>query len=218
MGIFKKSSSVSTLIMEQIKDVEGCLINFENFMRAAVKPEIPMETLRSLSVGVHQMENAADRSLRVMIDFLGSANYLPSPREDLISIAAKCDKVANKCQHAAMLIIVQKFRFPEKYGSDVMEILEITKEQFQLLKESVCLLFSKFNELLSDHSILDEIREHESRVDRIEERLYERIYDEPIGLAERNQMAGFVEMVSDISDIIEDIADSIQIILITRKG
>lgn len=218
MGIFKKSSSVSALIMEQIKDVEGCLINFENFMRAAVTPETATETLRALSVGVHQMENAADRSLRVMIESLASGSFLPSTREDLISIATRCDKVANKCEHTAIMLIVEQFRFPEGYGKDVMEILAITREQFELLEKSIRLLFAKFGELLQDHSILDEIREHESRVDKIEIKLYEQIYAENIDLAYRAQMAGFVELICDISDIIEDIADKIQIMLITRKG
>ena len=44
--------------MEQIKDVDGCLIAFENFMDAALKPETSLETLRAFSSGMHQMENA----------------------------------------------------------------------------------------------------------------------------------------------------------------
>jgi len=39
-----------------------------------------------------------------------------------------------------------------------------------------------------------------------------------IGLAEKMQMANFVDAVADISDIIEDVADAIQISLITRKA
>lgn len=218
MGIFSKSNKTSTLILEQIKDVEGCLINFENFMRAAVTPETSMETLRSLSVGVHQMENAADRSLRVMIESLAGGSYLPSTREDLIAIASKCDKIANKCQHTAMLFIVEQFRFPERFGKDVLEIMSITRDQFELLEKSISLLFAKFGDLLNDHSILDEIREYESRVDKIEEKLYEQIYAENMDLAHRMQLANFVELICDVSDIIEDIADKIQIMLITRKG
>ncbi len=218
MAIFKKGNNVSALIMEQIKDVEGCLINFENFMRAAVTPETATETLRSLSVGVHQMENAADRSLRVMIESLANGSYLPSTREDLISVATRCDKVANKCEHVAIMTICEQFRFPEGYGKDVMEILAITREQFELLEKSIGLLFAKFGDLLQDHSILDEIREHESHVDKIEVKLYEQIFTENIDLAHRTQMVDFVEQICDISDIIEDIADKIQIMLITRKG
>jgi len=71
-----KRSNVTNLIMEQLKDVEGCLINFENFMRAAATPEAVPETLRALESGVVQMEAAADRSLSRMIESLGQT---PSP-------------------------------------------------------------------------------------------------------------------------------------------
>ena len=44
-------------------------------MDAALKPETSLETLRAFSSGVHQMENAADRSLRVMIGEAAGANW-----------------------------------------------------------------------------------------------------------------------------------------------
>lgn len=219
MMMFGKSNSakVHTLIMEQIKDVEGCLINFENFMRAASTPETAVETLRSLSVGVHQMENAADRSLRVMIDSL-NGSFLPSTREDVINIATSCDKIANKCEHCAKMMVYQHFCFPKEYAEDLMTILDCTRKQFDLLSDSISQLFAKFGELLRDHSILDEIRKCESEVDALEEKLYEEIFSMDIDLAHKMQMSNFVELICDISDIIENIADKIQIVLITKKA
>lgn len=219
MIMFSKnnSSKVHALIMEQIKDVEGCLINFQNFMRVATTPETSIETLRSLSVGVHQMENAADRSLRVMIDSL-NGSFLPSTREDVIAIATSCDKIANKCEHCANMMVYQHFCFPNMFAGDLMKILEHTREQFDLLAKSISRLFAKFGELLQDHSILDEIRTCESKVDVLEEKLYEQIFSMDIDLAHRMQMSNFVELICDISDIIENIADKIQIMLITRKA
>lgn len=57
MIMFSKnnSSKVHKLIMEQIKNVDGCLIEFENFMDAALKPETTYETIKALSSGVHQI-------------------------------------------------------------------------------------------------------------------------------------------------------------------
>ena len=211
------SSKVHALITEQIKDVEGCLINFENFMRAATTPETTIETLRSLSSGVHQMENAADRSLRRMIDSL-NGSFLPSSREELISIATACDKIANKCEHTANMIVLQKFTFPREYAEDIMEIIRHTREQFSLLAESVSLLFAKFGEFLQDHSILDRIRECESRVDTLETKLMEQVFELDVDLAHQMQIARFIELLCDVSDIIENIADKIQIVVITRKA
>ena len=216
--MFKKSNNkVSELILEQLKDVEGCLINFENFMRAATTKDAKIETLRSLYEGVHQMENAADRSLTVMIESLGGA-FLPSTREDLITIATSCDRVANKCEHTAMMMVFQKFTFPEKFNTDIMEMLKITRNAFELLEKAIDKLFANLGGFIKDHSILNEIREEESKVDKIEESLYEKVYNLDLPLAEQRQLGDFVDWIADISDIIENIADNIQIMLITRKA
>ncbi len=214
--MFKKNNKVSQLILEQLKDVEGCLINFENFMRAATTKDAKIETLRSLYEGVHQMENAADRSLKVMIESLGGS-YLPSTREDLITVATSCDRVANKCEHLAMMMVFQKFTFPAEFNTDIMQILKITRDAFELLEKGIDKLFSDLGGLIKDHSILDAVREEESKIDKIEEALYEKVYSLDLPLAEKRQLGDFVEWVADISDIIENIADNIQIMLITRK-
>jgi len=220
MGIFSKSntSKVHLTILEQIKDVEGCLVSFNNFMKAAVNPKSDIEMMRALAESVYQMESAADRSLRAMIDSLNNVAYLPATRSELIDIAAKCDKIANKCEHVAEMMVLQHFKFPAEYSEQIVKILEITKEQFAVLLSAIGKLFSKFDELLKDHSILDEIRDLESKVDEIEMDLYEDIYSQDMGLAEKMQIADFVEMLCDVSDIMEDVADKIQIMLITRKA
>lgn len=215
-----KRSNVTTLIMEQLKDVEGCLINFENFMRAAGTPEAVPETLRALESGVVQMEAAADRSLSQMIESLGQTpSLLPATRQDLITIGTSCDSVANKCEHLAMMMVMQNFRFPTDYKEDIKTILSVTHEQFELLQKSVQKLFAKFNELSKDHSILYEIRDLETKVDKIELKLFEDAYSRTdIDLAHQQQLAYFIETLCDLSDIIENIADKIQIMLITRKA
>ena len=213
MIMFSKnnSSKVHTLIMEQIKDVDGCLIAFESFMDAALRSETALETLRAFSSGVHQMENAADRSLRVMIDSLGGA-FLPSSREELISIATSCDRIANKCEHISLMMVYQRFRFPQEFCEEIRGMLWAIRCQFDLLKESISLLFSRFGDLLEDHSILDRIREQESKADEIEDKLHEKIFAMgEIDLAHQMQMSHFLEEIGDI-------ADQIQIMLITRKA
>ncbi len=217
MFLRKSNEKASFLILKQIKDVEACLITFESFMRAATTEGTVIETLTALSNSVAQAENTADQSLRCMIDSLLTESYLPSTKEDLIAISTSCDRVANKCESVAKSIVYRNFRFPAEYMEDVMSVLEITRNQFQILEESVRMLFEKFGALIQDHSILDRIRSLESQVDEIEERLYRKIYATELDLAHKDQMALILENVCDLSDIIENIADTIQIMLITRK-
>ena len=213
----KSNEKASYLILKQIKDVESCLITFESFLRAATTEGTVPETLAALSDSVAQAENTADQSLRRMIDSLLKESYLPSTKEDLIAISSSCDKVANKCESVAKSVVYRGFLFPAEYAEDVMNILKITREQFQVLEESVRMLFEKFGALIKDHSILDRIRSLESQVDVIEEKLYRKIYATDLDLAHKDQIALILENICDLSDIIENIADTIQIMLITRK-
>ncbi len=214
----RKNNSVHVLIMEQISDVKSCLIKFEEFIRTICVPETAPETVKSLSESVCQAENAADKSLRRMIDSLVGTAYLPSTREDLISVATSCDKIANKCETFTKQVVFQKFHIPEAFGEDFLEIVTVTRAQFALLEKSISLLFSDFGKLLKDHSILDEVRAHESKVDAVEQSLNERIFALDVDLADRLQIASFLELICDISDQIENIADKIQIMLVTRKA
>lgn len=212
-----KNTEVHTLIMEQIKDVEACLISFEGFLRAASSGQTGVETLRSLCDSVCQKEAEADTSLRRMIDSLAGTAFLPSTREEIITIATSCDKVANKCEYVARMMVFQQFTFPSQYGGDLLDIVATIHKQFELLEQSISKLFANLSELMKDHSILDEIRKYESDVDAIEQKLYEQVFAMDLDLASRMQIANFVEALCDVPDIIEDIADKIQIMLVTRK-
>ena len=212
-----KGKAVYLLITEQIRDVEACLLYFESFMKAACVPSATGETLKSLAKTVADAEAKADISLRKMIDSLNSA-YLPSTRQDLISIATNCDYIANKCESVANRVVYQRFSFPEEYAEDFLKILSITHEQFEILENCIGQMFANLGEFLRDHSLLDEVRRKETAVDNIEHQLLDRVYAMDLDLAHQMQLAQYIEMLCDISDIIENIADKIQIMLITRKA
>ena len=212
-----KGKAVYLLITEQIRDVEACLLYFESFMKAACTPATVLDTLKGLAVNVANAEAKADVSLRKMIDSLGGA-YLPSTREDLISIATSCDKIANKCESVSNRVVLQRFSFPEEYSKDILEMLSVTHNQFEILETCIGRMFASLGDFLKDHSLLDEIRREETKVDIIEQKLYEQIYALDLDLAHKMQFAQYIEMLADISDIIENIADKIQIMLITRKA
>lgn len=213
----ERNNDVHTVIMEQINAVESCIRSFENFLRAASSSVTDSATLQMLCDDVCKKEDAADKTLRKMIDSLVGTSFLPSSREDIISIATSCDKVANKCEYVTLMAVHQHFRFPEIYAESLLKIISITHKQFDILEESISQLFAKFSGLLKDHSILDEVRALETEVDIIEQSLYKKIFLTDMDLAHQMQLANYVEALCDISDIIEDIADKIQIMLVTRK-
>ncbi|MBQ3549302.1 MAG: DUF47 family protein [Oscillospiraceae bacterium] len=218
--MFKKerNNEVHAVIMEEITAVENCMRSFENFIRAASSRVTDDDTLKMLCDDVCKKEDVADKTLRKMIDSLVGTSFLPSSREDLIAIASSCDKVANKCEYVTLMAVHQHFRFPEELAESLLKIITITHKQFDKLEESISMLFAKFNNMLKDHAILDEVRALETEVDVIEQALYERIFQMDMDLAHQMQLSNYVEALCDIADIIEDIADKIQIMLVTRKN
>lgn len=213
-----RNDKVHKLIMKQLKDVKSCLDSFEDFMRIATSAEDNTEALRNLCETVYQKEHLADITLRQMIDSLGGAMFLPSTREDLISIGTRCDKIANKCEDICYMLVLQNFTFPKEYNEDVLEILSLTHVQFDLLEKAISMLFARMGDLMKNQAILDEIRDYESQVDIYERKLLEKTYNRGMELAESMLLASFVSDLCDLSDIIENIADKIQIMLVTRKA
>lgn len=213
-----KNDKVHELIMKQLQDVKDCLDSFEDFMRIATSKNASTEALRKLCDEVYEKEHLADISLRNMIDSLSGAMFLPSTREDLISIGTSCDKIANKCEDICYMVVLQNFRFPEDYNEDILEIIALTRKQFEVLERAISLLFARMGDLMKDHSILDEIRDYESKVDVYERKLLEKTYHRGMDLAECMQLSSFSEDLCDLTDIAENIADKIQIMLVTRKA
>ena len=216
--MLKRNNNVRDLVITQVDDVKKALLAMESFLRAETTPETVPETLRALMIAVCDAERDADISLRAMIESLNNGRYLPSTREDIIAIATKCDKVANKCESLAKDIVFRHFRFAEAYAADIMEIMAITLEQFDVLESTIDTLFSKMGELIKDHSILDQIRRLESKIDVIEDKMYEAIFNTEMSLPEKTQAVQMLKQLCDISDTVEDIADKIQIMLIARKA
>lgn len=211
-----KRNNVHALVAQHLQAVEECLINYESFIRAASSGESNRETLRALASGVAASEDKADKALRSIIDSLGSG-YLATTREEIISLVTACDKVANKCESTAKAVVIQHVQFPKEFSAHMIQILEVIRQQFHVLEQVVGTFFEKFTALLNDHSVLDEIRTLETQVDRIEDKLKENLFDMDISLAEKLQLEQFLEWLADPSDIIENIADHIQIMLISRK-
>lgn len=216
--MFRKSGNVHNTIMNEIDSVKKTMISFEGFMRSALTPETPIETLVALKNGVCEAEAKADVALRQMIDSLLNEAFLPATKKDLIEVATTCDRVANKCEHAALVMVNQNLRIPAEYAEDVMKILAISNEQFDILEKAISTMFSNLKELVKDHSILDEIRKLETQVDVLESGLYEKIFAREDDLAAKMQLAGLIEMICDVSDIIENVADKLQIMLIIRRA
>ncbi len=212
-----KNPKISQCFAKHHEDVVSCLAGFDTFLKDAFAGA-DLDRLTSLKAAVDNSEAAADRELRHVVDLLAESSFLPATRSSLISIVQSTDHVANKCQEITRQITLEKIDLPKAVHDDILEIVSITKDQLRILYVAIEKLFNDYKSLNQDRKILDDVRQEESKVDRIEAMLHTRIFDLDISLCEKIYYRDLIEDICDLSDVIEDIADQIQIMLVEREA
>ncbi len=212
-----KNPKVAKCFADHHEDVVGCLEKFEEFIKEAFAADADKDKLLSLKAAVDNCENAADGELRHVVDLM-SESFLPATRSSLISVVQSTDEVANICQEITRQIMLEKITVPASLHGDVLEIIAITKDQLGILYVAIEKLFNDYKSIFNDRKILDDVRAEESKVDRIEAMLHTRIFELDLPLYEKVYYRDLIEDICDLSDVIEDIADQIQVMLVEREA
>ena len=212
-----KNPKLSKCFSDHREDVLGCYGKFEEFFKILFSDNPDPTVLQSLKIAVDNCENAADGELRHVVDLL-SDSFLPVTRTHLTTLVQSTDDVANLCQEIVRHVILEKTVFPETIRADLLEIIAITKTQLSILYNAVDLLINDYKTLNNNRKVLDDVRAEESKVDNIQAALHERIFALDISLAEKVYYRDMMEHICDLSDMIEDISDKIQIMLVEREA
>jgi len=213
----KKDDRVQNCFEDHHHSVAECLEDMQDFFKELFSENCDKNKLESIYVSIDSSESAADRELRHIVDLLSGA-FLPMTRSNLIAIVQNTDDIANACQSIARRVLLEKIQLPKELHHDILEIINITRGQLDILYKAIDKLLNNFGGLLKNKKILDDIRREESRVDNIEEMLHERIFDMDITLTEKIYYRDLVSRIGQISDIIEDLSDRMQIMLVEREA
>jgi len=213
----KKDERVQKCFNDHHNSVAECLEDLELFFKELFSENCDAHKLESIYVSIDSSESAADKELRHIVDLM-SDTFLPRTRSNLIAIVQNTDDVANACQSIARRVLLEKIQLPKAVHHDVLEIIDITRGQLDILYKAVDKLLNNFGDLLKNKKILDDIRREESRVDNIEEMLHERIFEMDLSLTEKIYYRDLVSRIGQISDIIEDLSDRMHIMLIEREA
>ncbi len=213
----KKNDKISKYFYDHQEHVADCFENLEKFFKILFSETPDQNRLESAKVAIDSCEGAADKELRDVVDVMSEA-FLPVTRKNLIALVQSTDEIANTCQEIARQIMLEKIVLPTALHHDILEILEITDEQIQILYKAVDKMLNDYKDINKNRKILDDVRLEESRVDNIEAMLHARIFELDITLCEKIYYKDLVEKICDISDVVEDVADQIQVMLVEREA
>lgn len=214
---FARGEKVMDLVDRHLVSVRGSLVAFDEFLALALTDELTEEVIAKGKV-VEELESQADADRHEIIRSLLKGALLPDTRREVLRLVELVDEVANQSEEVMKQIILQKISFPKDTRSYVREMSSKTVEQFGILEKAISGLFKKLQSEDENLALLTEIEEMESEVDDQEYKALELIFNSDMTLAEKNQMSKCISKIADISDVIEDISDTIEIILAIRKA
>lgn len=171
---------------------------------------------------VDRLETEADSIVRNFMRCLCSGAFLPLFRKNIFQMVSSVDKVANAAENACDFCLSQRPEIPENLKGAFDDITQANMEMFPLLKEAVeSLNLGIFGNAADDEvhfqEIVKNISMNESNIDDLEWKLTREIFNADLPLANKMHLHAFLSHITAISDLIEDVADRLMI-LISREA
>ncbi|MFC1745909.1 DUF47 domain-containing protein, partial [Candidatus Riflebacteria bacterium] len=205
-------------------DIVGeCLKEFEKFVKdyLSLEKELKEKVLtvrgkyKDGSFRVHELESEADDLRSQIFNLLNEGAFLPNVREDYAKIVKIVDKIANKAEGASDFIMLEAPYLPAKYHEPFLNILEHVTNGFSHIDNIVDLFYTDQDKIEEENL---KVADLESESDRLEWDILKKVFmDKELDLAHKMHIRDLVQHVGAISNLIEDAADFIRIIVIRRK-
>lgn len=216
MFLFSKEKKVSGLILSHVQLVEKCL-NLTN-QTVMLYFSGRFDEAKKLAFEVDKEETNADIVRTEIIDLLYGGAFLPNLRHDIHSLISDQDDVANAAETNCDFLLGERPQIPETMKEDLRLIYVKTLEQFQLFLEAISALLEKSG------TDVDTIRERtrqvgnfETEIDDIEWRLTTVLFRSDLDLAHKIHIKTWIRLSSQLSDQIENLADTLNLLVLKVK-
>lgn len=213
--LFSKSDVIKELAMEHMQAVKHCLIACEHAVMEVIEG-CEAEALCNLVDNLSELESEADAVRHKIIRELLDGGLLVDSRKSLMRVMESVDDIADISEDIMQEFKVQKLILPSSSHKSVVEMMAMTQAQYDILIEVISGILSKYKTKEIKSRIL-EIEGLESRVDQIQRKVIELIFESDETLAYKRQVREQINLIGSISDLIEDISDEIEIIMLARK-
>lgn len=176
------------------------------------------DEIRALIV---QCEHEADDLKRDIRAHLPKNLFLPVPREDLLEILSKQDRIANKAKDIVGLVSGRKMHIPSEISASYVDLLKhciySTKITLKAINEIDELLETGFrgNEVEILQEMIDEIVKIEHNTDEIQVQLHQELFaiEKELNPIEAIFLYKLIDWTGDLADRAEQVANHIQLLL-----
>jgi len=212
---FSKGKVVVELVDEHLRAVKVCFKTYIDAMDTFLDG-CEHDELATYNNQLHQLETEADLIRHKIIKKMLDGGLLVDSRKSLMHIIEGADTVADKSEEIISMVYLEHIKVLPMMIDPIKRMNQITKQQLDLLVEAIEKIIYKYD----PDQLFETIRTIEmleSDVDSIQNALLDKLFQGDIELALKLHYKQLFDDISSISDLIEDISDSIEIIMLTRK-
>jgi len=211
-GQGRREKEVRKLFDEHMECIERCLNGLKTVFLLYVDGKF--KEAEQSSFEVHKAESEADTKRRTIIERLYEGAFLPGSREDLIRFTSMADKIADHAESCCDFTVAQQPGIPEQFKDRFVRLMENSTGTFKPLVEGSKALFTDFAHLREKTM---QVNIEESGVDKDEWNLTRDIFQSGIPLAEKIHLRELVWHISEISDVAQDAADWLEVLVVKKR-
>ena len=211
--VFKKQYAVE----EKVQRLLRFLVDMAHLYQAAYESyfEGSLEEFSQRNQELGQIEKQLDELGHQIQMTLLHESLMPNSRDDLLWFLTKLDKVPSSFKHSLVDILFEKPEIPEELHPSMKNMLIHTHLAVQALAHATDSLFS---DLRSVRQHVEEVSRQESEVDKIEYKLLQMVFEnKKYELAIKYQLKGILKQIGRVTNLAEDVADTV-LILATKHS
>jgi predicted phosphate transport protein (TIGR00153 family) len=165
---------------------------------------------------IQALEEEADKKRHQVIFQLLQGGFLVDSRKSTMRLVEGVDKIADSTEDIIQMLIFEKIEIKKFLIEPLISINDITHKQLKQFINILSKMVTKYevNQIQKD---IREIEDYETDVDRIEDELIKQLYQSSLPLANKQQLKELIRMISNMSDMIEDLSDEVEIIIASRR-
>ncbi len=204
----KRENQVIENILQHFKlIIDGTKI-LKDFVESYFLEDKISEELFSKIAGI---EKKGDNIRRSVILDLYRGSFLPELREGFHSLVEKNDRTLNKIETVSKIISFQKPVIIPELKKDITNQLDCVVRSAEALNGAVEFLFEDMDRV-NEFILLVERIEHEE--DELEAEMIKKLFSTELPLERKIETKEVIVNIGDITDIIEDTSDILEVILL----
>ncbi len=173
------------------------------------------EDYKVASYQVHKLESKADEIRFAVEREMYKGAFLPAYREDYIGMLETLDRVANKAEDAADLMVLMRPEVPLDVAEALVEIVSITEQAYGPVTEMVHKTLHDEFDIQEDVEFIGRL---EQEIDRLQFNAVRCTYKNPhLDKVDKLTLKMVIDAIAEVSDKLENVGDKLSLIAMKRK-